>query len=452
MRKNILFLPLIFIFTCFTLVGSNFTVNAEQTTTKGTITALGDSIATGYLLDDPTTQGYPYKIANYMNMNLNNAAINGETTSELLTLLDGQDSNSEGSHVVEYVSNADIVTVSIGGNNLLHPTVAALNMGVPGGDVTKASFSQIISATLALASGSQYQYLSDNLKLGVDSFNNDFPEIIKKIHTINPNAKICVSTIANPIEGLYPNAGTQKLQEAIDSINNIIKNQSANGDYLVADVDGLSKNIGRLSITNLLSKNDIHPNIYGHNIIFLANYYALNKSYPYKISSDIKNGTITVDYNTGSAVPKITVVPDKGYTLPNLLSMSNSEGTTYLAKDSANALEISPYDLYGDITIHGDLIKSADYVDTSTVTQISKATATASVSTASISQVSTSTLTDDEVAAVGESTIVVAAVASADSLKTSDSNSKYIKVALGFIITVASLIFVVYLKKRKVNL
>lgn len=451
MKKNILFLPLIFIFTCFTFVGSNLTVNAEQTTTKGTITALGDSIATGYLLDDPTTQGYPYKLANYMNMNLNNAAINGETTSELLTLLDGQDSNSEGSHVVEYVSNADIVTVSIGGNNLLHPTVAALNMGVPGGDVKTASFSQIISATLALASGSQFQYLSDNLKLGVDSFNNDFPEIIKKIHTINPNAKICVSTIANPIEGLYPNAGTQKLQEAIDSINNIIKNQSANGDYLVADVDGLSKNIGRLSITNLLSKNDIHPNIYGHNIIFLANYYALNKSYPYKISSDIKNGTITVDYNTGSAVPKITVVPDKGYTLPNLLSMSNSEGTTYLAKDSANALEISPYDLYGDITIHGDLIKSGDYVDPSTVTKVSTATESISTTTAtaSISRVSTSTLTDS-VAAPGESTIAVSG--SVDSLKTSDSNSKYIKVALGFIITVASLIFVVYLKKRKVNL
>lgn len=85
--------------------------------------ALGDSIARGYGLDDPETQAYPAllrdRMQSYSEVEYANYAVDGQTSAGLLELL-----SSGGAPMLD---GADVVTVCIGANNLLGPTIGLLS-------------------------------------------------------------------------------------------------------------------------------------------------------------------------------------------------------------------------------------------------------------------------------------------------------------------------------------
>ena len=85
--------------------------------------ALGDSIARGYGLDDPETQAYPAllrdRMQSYSEVEYANYAVDGQTSAGLLELL-----SNGGAPMLD---GADVVTVCIGANNLLGPTIGLLS-------------------------------------------------------------------------------------------------------------------------------------------------------------------------------------------------------------------------------------------------------------------------------------------------------------------------------------
>jgi len=83
-----------------------------------TYVALGDSISTGHKLEDKNNL-FVNKIEKTYNLDLTNLAKNGMDTTAMLALLNSTE--QEGLNYKKYISEADLITISMGGNNLLQP-------------------------------------------------------------------------------------------------------------------------------------------------------------------------------------------------------------------------------------------------------------------------------------------------------------------------------------------
>lgn len=228
--------------------------------------ALGDSIATGTVYPGKTITTYVsyfYQFLQEQNsgaeVTLKNLATDGARTNELYSRL-GLDSSPCDSGLVSAVENADIITISIGGNNLMQ---AAKDSSALGG----YNFNNI--DTTAVESG-------------VSDFNAQWKPIINEIKRLNPDVQIIVITIYNPY-----NESDVSLHNTVDSylfradgtgINDVIRNNTGLG-YYVADVyeafnQNYSNNMGAITyfypspfdIWGTLTRNP-HPNESGQNII-----------------------------------------------------------------------------------------------------------------------------------------------------------------------------------------
>lgn len=114
---------IVLILTLLFLLSATITSRAE-TYSSNNYTSLGDSIAYG--MSASQGKGYVDLFYNYLKkqdgnsgMNLYNFAVPGDTSSELLSKLQ-DDTNIQSS-----IKNAKVVTISIGGNNILSPVIAA---------------------------------------------------------------------------------------------------------------------------------------------------------------------------------------------------------------------------------------------------------------------------------------------------------------------------------------
>lgn len=124
-------------------------------------TALGDSVSAGtehtsFFMEHPSA--YPNLLSNKLRNSgkcviLDNQSIPGATTEDLLYWLDND------TLVQEAVKKANLITISIGGNNILFAGV-------------RSGYTEIYDNTA---------------KEGVDSFCDDLPRIIDKINSLNKN-------------------------------------------------------------------------------------------------------------------------------------------------------------------------------------------------------------------------------------------------------------------------
>jgi lysophospholipase L1-like esterase len=180
------------------------TGGTPTTPTTSTINyvALGDSIATGTVLNDSKITSYVTYFGQYLKsyygkkatVNVQNLAHDGDASNELLALLTlktGTLTTSQGYHrditsaesaaVQAAVKNANVITISIGGNNLMRAA------NIPG-------FTTIDT---------------DKAQKGVDDFLAQWPLILQAIKDTGTNAKVIVNTVYNPYNTrntwLYPN-------------------------------------------------------------------------------------------------------------------------------------------------------------------------------------------------------------------------------------------------------
>ena len=185
--------------------------------------ALGDSIAYGIGSLPPLT-GYVYHYRDFLSrdarVELKNLAKPGLTSAGLLAQL-----------ATLGEKNADLVTVSIGGNNVL--------------GCGKDHFREIDGECTAK---------------GLKTLAEDWPKIIAEIRNLNPQAKIQVMNLYNPFsknDPVYDSAN-----EVILQLNSLLS--SGQGEYSVVDVYSAFSGKERRYTYFYSLVRDVHPTGVGH--------------------------------------------------------------------------------------------------------------------------------------------------------------------------------------------
>lgn len=234
--------------------------------------ALGDSICYGYGLSSPETERYSAIIDGYIDLlqfyecDSYNYGVNGQTSSELLDMLDSGN--------VPELEGADVVSVSIGANNVLGPAISSL---------TQYSINMFIEdeAQRAAANAALYEQLTAETDAGIEQFAHDLPLIIDAINKYAPDAQIIFQTIYNPYNNVSLSfdfsTATLDMNETADALvtrlNKIIKDNARSLGYDVADIYTEFENgVGYINAdsfggVDLLTGLDPHPTAEGHRLI-----------------------------------------------------------------------------------------------------------------------------------------------------------------------------------------
>lgn len=246
--------------------------------------ALGDSVPAGYGLSS-TKDCYVNLLSDELKKSgcsntLFNYAVSGATTQTLLTGL--KNMQLEKPEVMQNIKNAGIITVNIGGNNVLGPLVAAVNkqmeqqiktLGIK--SIAEADSMQLMTIGAALYTMKLEPEQLAQIQKGAESFSEDFPKIIEWLKTNAPGATIIVSTIYNPIPTYLSFYDTS--ETLLKKMNSIITEGGNKSGYYTADIytsfekemNGktqlLNLNLGQFSSTPMSV--DIHPTAAGHRLI-----------------------------------------------------------------------------------------------------------------------------------------------------------------------------------------
>ena len=151
------------------LICSAFAVNVSAAD-KVSYVVLGDSIAYGSGLTNPIEACYGKIIADTCDFDYQNFSIPGSTTDALLLVLEGQP-------VIEAVKEADIISISIGGNDFLMNDMVGLMVD-----------------SLVMEDYSEFD------KIAESNYAN-LCEIMNVIRTANPDALVVLQTLYNPQDG-----------------------------------------------------------------------------------------------------------------------------------------------------------------------------------------------------------------------------------------------------------
>lgn len=230
--------------------------------------ALGDSIAKGYGLKDVEKESYVGRIANvlekrYGAVRLTNFGENGLRSDELLEILTDR-SNEQHNVYMEKIKEADLITLSIGSNDLLRYVS------------TDTDFEE-------------FRKKGDEIfTQACEKFAENIPLIIKAIRDAAPNAQLFVNNIYNPCKDISFNISTDILDH-LDELAEVYirkinagfysenvqsvfhnKNDGTYGtQYTLIDVKGAFEKNDEKLINMVFSWGDIdpHPNKEGHKVI-----------------------------------------------------------------------------------------------------------------------------------------------------------------------------------------
>ena len=220
------------IMLCLALIFTAFGVSAGAAQDKLFYLVLGDSIGYGSGLGNPEKACYGRIVADTNGYDYANDAIPGHTTQNLLARLKNES-------VVSHVKQADIISVSIGGNNFLLGNMAAL------------LFEIIVKKDDTRA------------RETVEEFYKDLDTIIKKIHGYNPDAVILMQTLYNPQTGYIGEA----YQISIDLLNEAILRYADENKGAIVIVDVASR---LRDSENDFAEDGIHPSVRGNEKIAAA--------------------------------------------------------------------------------------------------------------------------------------------------------------------------------------
>lgn len=243
-----------------------------------TVTVLGDSIASGYGLENIAEERYSRLLKKKCESDGKisfeyNFAVNGADTSDLLKDL------KEGKYTT--LDKSDYIIISIGGNNFLGYAM----------DFFKNNIAAFISMedNKGAAFDDYNAFIEDVLK-GLEQFEKDLPEITKQIHE-KTDAVIILQTVYNPYINselsFYVGGTAHKLSELADSyiakLNSIITDKAAAYVYAVADIYTAFKKSTEKNVNAEVEKSviglglDPHPNVAGHRLIADTIYPMISK-------------------------------------------------------------------------------------------------------------------------------------------------------------------------------
>lgn len=208
---------------------------------------LGDSIAYGSGLTNPVAACYGKIVADTNGYDYANHSVPGHTSANLITKLKEEE-------VIADLERADIINISIGGNDFLTSNVK-----------------QLITDCLVNGDYSKLDKIAQ-------TFYNNLCEIVDIINSHNEDAVILVQTLYNPQEDFLRDA----YQIGADRINNAIKKYASKnpGEIVIVDV---GKALGADMANYAADK--IHPSVKGNEKIAQT---VLNKLYELKLGTETK--------------------------------------------------------------------------------------------------------------------------------------------------------------------
>lgn len=215
-------LSVLMIMSCFVL-----SVSAESTETDYLV--LGDSIAYGSGLTNPVEAVYGKIIADTYGFNYKNHSVPGHTTGNLLKRLQNEE-------VIAAVKDAEIISISIGGNNFLMSNLIGLMFDA----MVKDDYSEM-----------------DRIAEG---FYNEFSEVMDVIRENNPDAVVLMQTLYNPQSGELRKVygeGQKRLNEMVNKYN-----EENPGDIIIVEVGAA---LG--DDMECFAADDIHPSAKGNELI-----------------------------------------------------------------------------------------------------------------------------------------------------------------------------------------
>ncbi len=232
--------------------------------------AIGDSLTHGFGLADKKNDRFSAIVtdklnkANYQCIEYN-YGVDGLTTEGLLDMIKQGEAGM--------LSEADIITIDIGANDVLD------------------SMNPIIFAILESGSVTKYEYEQARVAYNnsiLNSYDNT-REILKLIRNENPNSQIIIATIYNPYKNIAFDIDIdgEKIQlsdytdSMINDLNNNIRKIANEYNCKVADWY-TAFSITKSDVLNARYEEnninfDIHPNKEGHNIMAAVVYEAIDK-------------------------------------------------------------------------------------------------------------------------------------------------------------------------------
>ena len=240
---------------------------ADSEPSSVSLLALGDSLTTGYGLDNYSYGGDPYLCDSYINriaaaMGLQggetyiNRAVNGDRSGDLARLIPSLENE---------IKAADMIIITIGGNDLLGvlPSVAQRLSGKPVSGFAQAA--QI----LATASAEDYEALRHDpvfaaqMKSLLEDLAVNLQTIAGFIKETSPEARVIFLKQYNPAKNVPGLAAFGEFGGGfLDSINSTLESAAAAFGYETVDIPSVIDGRAAL-LTNILSY-DIHPNAQGH--------------------------------------------------------------------------------------------------------------------------------------------------------------------------------------------
>ena len=223
---------------------------------------LGDSIAYGAGLANSNAACYGKVVADTNGYEYVNHSVPGHTTANLINRLSDE-------AVIADLEKADIISISIGGNDFLMSNLIGL------------MFDSIV-----IGDHSEFDRIADG-------FYNNFCEIVDIINSYNADAVILMQTLYNPQSG-YLRA---PYQEGADRINAAIERYNAEnpGEIVIVDVaSALGADMANYA------DDEIHPSAQGNEII--AN-VILNKLEELEFGSD--NSPVIAEKGVDIEIPVV---------------------------------------------------------------------------------------------------------------------------------------------------
>lgn len=250
------------------------TVSAADDVDPYSVVVLGDSISTGYGLED-SSKAYVSILEQHMNQKVTNLAKDGTTSSELLQLLQGD------STMQSAVAGADIIVVTIGANDILQPVL--------NNDVVKVDdYDNVYDLANAIKDNqiAFQKYLRANMPTAVANANANIDSIILQLKSTNDHAKLVFQTVYDPLSvdqddtGLSSNALSmlstfsngqmyQYLNGSANGgtyipvgLNQNLQTHAQNGEIYLADVYNIFLHHAWTNVN--IANADVHPTATGH--------------------------------------------------------------------------------------------------------------------------------------------------------------------------------------------
>lgn len=248
--------------------------------------ALGDSISTGHGLTD-SDACFTRQIAASKSYALKSHAVDGATSSTLLAKLSDP-------AVAADVASADVITITIGGNDLMGALYLYLanqynekyGTALSAADIQNALMGKhetieqtiiLIFASSVLSdfpqsaeASSALQQLGTNLTASIAAIKNANPDVTLIVaNQYNPYSYAAKNV--NPLFAAAVNTIVEAFETGITVLNATIATMSLQLGYDVADVSSAFKfaeeNPCNASFASLPINPDFHPNAYGHSLI-----------------------------------------------------------------------------------------------------------------------------------------------------------------------------------------